>query len=190
MRELRAGKEMNMYYQIKLWSGAGALLNAPVLVEADDLEEAFVLASIKDPHAFYKNVNDLISDEIEDLDKDDQYLYLDRSAQGKSNIYLFIAESRVRRLEPCAPCDAQIGRLILYKGLLFDNWNSDECGTWITLCQYHSQQHKDLLSSEMRPEGSGCCDLDGCDETDGEGKTECHYVDLDPKQIVYLKEVK
>lgn len=176
-----------MYYQIKLWSGVGALLNQPVLVEAGDLEEAFVSASIQDPHAFYKNVNDLKPEEIEALDKDDQYLYLDRSAQGKSNIYLFIAESRVHRLGECEKKDA---KFLLYKGLLFDNWNADEYGTWVTLCQYHSQQHKDLLVSEMRPEGSGCCDLDGCDETDENGKTECHYVDLDPKQITYLKEAK
>lgn len=179
-----------MYYQIKLWSGVGALLNAPVLIETDDLEEAFVLASIQDPRALYKNVNDLTSEEIEALDKDDRYLYLDRSAQGKSNIYLFVAESRIRRLEPCAPCDAQIGRFILYKGLLFDNWDTDECGTWVTLCEQHANQYKGILSLEMRPEGSGCCDLDGCDETDEGGKTNCHYVDLDPKKVVYLKEVK
>lgn len=176
-----------MYYQIKLWSGAGALLNAPVLVETDDLEEAFVLASIKDPYAFYKNVNDLTPKEIKALDKDDQYLYLDRSAQGKSNIYLFIAESRTRRLGECEKKEA---KFLLYKGLLFDNWNTDEYGTWITLCEQHASQYKEILSSEMRSEGSGCCDLDGCDETDENGKTECHYVDLDPKKVAYLKEVK
>lgn len=83
----------------------------------------------------------------------------------------------------CAPKDAT---KIRYEGILFDNWTVDEYGIWVTVCDEHAK----LPLPGIRPEGSGCCDVDGCHATDENGKTNCHYVDLDPSKVVYLKEVK
>lgn len=86
-------------FKVELWSGAGYLMNPPVNVEARDEEEALVLASIEDPYCFYKEADDIPSDEIDEFDSADNYIYLDRTEYGHSNIYLLVENACITTLE-------------------------------------------------------------------------------------------
>lgn len=86
-------------YEVRLWSGKGYLLNPPVKVVARDEEEALVLASIADHYCFYKEANDIPTGEVEEFDSADNYVYLDRSEFGHSNIYLLIENARISQKE-------------------------------------------------------------------------------------------
>ena len=82
-------------YHVQLWPGYGYLLNPSVAVEARDEEEALVLASIKDPNAHYEECDGLKEEEYDELDKDERFIYLDRSEYGYPNIFLCIENARI-----------------------------------------------------------------------------------------------
>lgn len=86
-------------YKVALWSGAGYLMNEPVIVNAHDEEEALVLASIQDPFASYVEDNAVNEADRDEFEKADNYIYLDRSEYGHSNIWLLIENARINACE-------------------------------------------------------------------------------------------
>lgn len=86
-------------YKVTLWSGAGYWLNTPVVVEAADEEEALVLASIEDKNAFFLEDNDIDDEKRNELEEADNYIYLDRSMEGHSNIWLLIENAIIETAE-------------------------------------------------------------------------------------------
>ena len=89
-----------MKFGVNLWSGAGYLLDNEVIVENDinNLEEILIKASILDDNCLYKEVNKLSKDEYNELENSDCWVYLDRTCEGHSCIFLCIENLFVNNL--------------------------------------------------------------------------------------------
>lgn len=84
-------------YDVQLWSGRGYLLNPAIRdIEAHDEEEALIIASMRDGLASFVYDDEIKTDEQRDeLEKADNYLYLDRTEYGRRNIWLLIENARI-----------------------------------------------------------------------------------------------
>lgn len=84
-------------YDVQLWSGRGYLLNPAIRdIEACDEEEALIIASMRDGFAFFVYDDEIKTDkERDELEKADNYLYLDRTEYGCRNIWLLIENARI-----------------------------------------------------------------------------------------------
>ena len=178
-----------MIYGIALWRGYGRKLDEPVYVEAESLNDALAVASIKDTDADYHNINDLTPDRLAELNaQTGHWTFVDRSKQGKSKIYLDIERMRIRKFQTVQAKDDP--RYLLYKGILFDDFTIDEDGVWAELCNPCAARYATLLADELDDgmTAPGVCGRAGCSNSDEESGHGHYYVDFDPKLITYLKE--
>lgn len=86
-------------YKVTLWCGKGYYLNEPVVVDAEDDEEALVKASIADRKCYKVCTDGLLDFMNEELENDERYIYLDRSCYDAYNCYLLIENARIEILK-------------------------------------------------------------------------------------------
>lgn len=77
---------------------------------------------------------------------------------------------------------------LLYKGIVFDNWEHDEDGgIWAEICQACVEKHWDSVN-DVIDEGEtarGCCSVAGCFH-DGSDEEKLHfYIDFNPEFVSY-----
>lgn len=82
-------------YQVALCRGYGPLLGESLAYETNDLEDALVFASIADGAA---GVVEGDFPKAEKLENAEDWLYLDRSSYGYSNVHLNISDARIERI--------------------------------------------------------------------------------------------
>ena len=80
-------------------------------------------------------------------------------------------------------------KLLLYKGIIFDEWvkykEDGQIVCYVTVCKKHAEQYKKILKSELDDFGSGNCSICGCDCANDSESLE-FYVNLDPSMIQIL----
>lgn len=82
------------YYKVDLYPGCGVELKTGYY-EADSPEDALVQASIQLP-CCWQNFKDLKEEEILEFEeRNDEFVFLDRSEYGEENGYLYIVNSRI-----------------------------------------------------------------------------------------------
>lgn len=71
---------------------------------------------------------------------------------------------------------------LIYKGIEFDEFTTDEYGTWATMCDkcYDKLKHTTDIESEIdKAGGGGVCSVKGCTNSDWEdADMEIHYFDF------------
>ena len=82
-------------------------------------------------------------------------------------------------------------KLLIYKGIVFDDWAEDEDGGfWAEICQECVEKHYEVIKNEIDEGGTarGCCSVKGCYNS-GEDEFKMHYyIDFEPKYVSF-KEV-
>ena len=83
-----------MNYNVQLWSGSGYQLNEPYNVDANDEIEALEKAAV---HGIKTGgvVALEVSTEHEELEEDDNYIYLDLTRYGMGCFYLLIENAKI-----------------------------------------------------------------------------------------------
>ena len=85
-------------YEVTLWRGYGYWLNTPLAFEAKDEEEALVFASLADCAACIIDEEDTAGTKEAEAHPD-QWVFLDRSAYGVKNVWLFIDQAVIRKID-------------------------------------------------------------------------------------------
>lgn len=85
-------------YEVVLWKGYGYWLNAPLAFEAKDEEEALIFASLADPAARLIDEEDATG-AWEAENHPDQWVFLDRSAYGARNVWIFDDQAIIKKAD-------------------------------------------------------------------------------------------
>lgn len=172
----------------KLYGYLSAIEGGIDLLHAKDLELASFLEASKvtesGPNNFVLKVDDIGVDMNSYLMKwfagklDENFYYSERNNQ--LFIEEMVKEALVKALENAVAIE--------YKGVLFDEWTVDATGNmkgiWGEMCQCCAEQHKEVLSEELREGGVGACSVNGCNIVGDLCDTEEHYyIDFKPELI-------
>lgn len=85
-------------YEVVLWRGYGYWLNAPLAFEAKDEEEALVFASLADPSA--RLIDEEDTEGVAEAEAHpDQWVFLDRSAYGAQNVWIFDDRAIIKKAD-------------------------------------------------------------------------------------------
>lgn len=74
-----------------------------------------------------------------------------------------------------------MSKMLKYKGILFDDYATDEYGTWSSMCKKCQEKYKNILSNKEIDNGSGggVCGVCGCVESEWENDdVEVEYIDF------------
>ena len=85
-------------YEVTLWRGYGYWLNTPLAFEAKNEEEALVFASLADCAACIIDEEDTAGTKEAEAHPD-QWVFLDRSAYGVKNVWLFVDQAIIRKID-------------------------------------------------------------------------------------------
>jgi len=70
--------------------------------------------------------------------------------------------------------------MLRYKGIIFDDYATDEYGTWSSICKSCAEKHKDILGDkELEFDALAGCGVCGCSISSWEDENaEVSYIDF------------
>ena len=78
--------------------------------------------------------------------------------------------------------------LLLYKGIVFDDYNTDENGNiWSQICAECAKKFKGI-ENELDDFGSGICGVRGCTNGSENSEMEIRYIDFDSQNVSLFKD--